>query len=136
MKPDAVAVAKASYARCLGTPDFLLTFYRNFFRACPAAEPMFAGIEIARQAKLLQHALGLLLAFPATSDHEPTVLTRLAVKHGPEGLNIDPDWYPVFVEALVKSAAEHDPEFTPATADAWREAVKPGMEYMQWYGRG
>jgi hemoglobin-like flavoprotein len=135
MKPDAVAVAKASYARCLGRPDFLLAFYRHFFRACPAVEPLFAGIDIVRQAKLLQHALGLLLAFPADSVQEPTVLTRLAIKHGPDGMNIDPDWYPPFVEALVESAAEHDPEFTPAIAEAWRQAVRPGITYMQWYGR-
>lgn len=136
MKPNPVAVAKASYARCLSTSDFLLTFYRNFFRVCPAAEPLFANINLDRQARLLQHALGLLLAFPATSTQEPTVLTRLAVKHGPEGLNIDPSMYPPFLEALVESATEHDPEFTPAIAEAWREAVKPGLAYMQGHGRG
>lgn len=135
MKPDAVTVAKASFTRCLATPDFLLAFYQNFFRTCPAAEPMFATIDLTRQARLLQHALGLLLAFPATSAVEPTVLTRLAIKHGPEGMNIDPGWYAPFLEALVESAASHDPDFTPAVAAAWREAVEPGMTYMQRHGR-
>lgn len=135
MDPELLALTRASYTRCLKAPDFLLAFYRNFFRVCPAAEPLFANTDLDRQARLLQHALGLLLTFPKQQPNEPTVLTRLAIKHGPEKLNIDPRWYPLFLQALVETAAQHDPEFTPAVAEAWRTALAPGLSYMQSYGR-
>jgi hemoglobin-like flavoprotein len=135
MNPESVAVAKASYSRCQDQPDFLLAFYRQFFRICPAAEPLFARTDLDRQARLLQHALGLLLAFPAQPLKEPTVLTRLAIRHGPDDLNIDPAWYPLFLEALVTTVSAHDPQFTARTAEAWREALRPGLTYMQQYNR-
>ncbi len=136
MTDDAVAVAKASYARCLRAPEFLLAFYGNFFRACPPAEPLFAKVDLPRQARLLQHAVGLLLAFPKGPPKEPTLLSRLAVKHGPGGLDINPEWYAPFCEALIETASQHDPGFTPATGDAWRQALAPGITYMKEYGRG
>ncbi|HEY7682173.1 MAG TPA: globin [Gemmatimonadales bacterium] len=131
MDPDPIATAKASYARCEANPDFLQGFYRHFFATCPAAETLFARTDFARQIKLLRHAIGLLLAFPSQPREEPTLLTRLAEKHGPRGLNIDPSWYPLFVESLLQSVREHDPGFTPAVGLAWREALRPGITYMQ-----
>jgi len=135
VESDHLTVTRASYARCLTVEGFLEAFYRHFFRACPEAEPLFARTDLPRQARLLQHAIGLLLLFPTRSLREPTVLTRLAVKHGPGELNIDPAWYPLFLESLVETAREHDPEFSPEVAAAWRETLKPGIAYMQRFGR-
>lgn len=135
MDQEPLALAKASYERCLKAPDFLLAFYRQFFRVCPGAEPLFAKTDLDRQARLLQHALGLLLAFPKEQPKEPTVLTRLAIKHGPGELNIEPGWYPLFLRALVETVTQFDPEFTPVVAEAWRTVLAPGISYMQSYGR-
>jgi hemoglobin-like flavoprotein len=135
MDPESLTLAKASYDRCLKAPDFLLAFYRHFFRICPGAEPLFAKTDLDRQARLLQHALGLLLVFPKEQPQEPTVLTRLAIKHGPGDLNIEPGWYPLFLRALVETVAQFDPEFTPVVGEAWRTVLAPGISYMQSYGR-
>ena len=75
----------------------------------------------------------LLLIFPTQPRKEPTILSRLAAKHGRTELKVDPTWFPIFLESLVHTAGQHDPEFTPTIADAWREALKPGMTYMQRY---
>jgi hemoglobin-like flavoprotein len=135
MDPELLTVVKDSYTRCLRGSDFLPAFYRHFFRACPAAEPLFARTDLDRQARLLQHALGLLLTFPKEPPGEPSLLTRLAAKHGPGEMNINPAWYPLFLQALVETAEQFDPEFTPALADAWRAVLTPGLAYMQSYGR-
>ena len=134
MTLDPVEITRASYTRCLEAGDFLHAFYRHFFNACPPAEPLFAHTDFTKQAKLLQHAIGLLLLFPTRSLREPTVLTRLGERHGPAGLAIDPSWYPLFLESLVRTAGEFDPEFTPEIGAAWREALKPGIAYMQRFG--
>jgi hemoglobin-like flavoprotein len=133
--PDApaelTAAAKASFDRCCEQADFFVSFYRNFFRNCPGIESMFAHTDFERQHKLLRHAIGLLLIFPNQPPGEPTILSRVAERHGPGDLNIDPDLYPGFVESLVQTVAEHDPEFDEAIEAAWRRAIAPGIAYMR-----
>jgi len=129
--PDPVSVARASYARCCEAPEFFPTFYANFFRACPAAEPMFARTDFPRQHKLLRHAIGLLFSFEHQPATEPNVLTRVAERHGRGDLGVSPTMYPAFIESLIETARQYDPEFTDTTASAWRTATAKGIAYMQ-----
>jgi hemoglobin-like flavoprotein len=132
MSSDAIALARSSYERCLGAaPEFFPAFYRNFFRHCPAVEPMFANTDFTRQHRLLRHAIGLLFGFAAHPESGPTLLQRVAERHGPGGLAVPPEHYGPFVDALVETARQFDPTFTPATDAAWRAAIAPGIEYMK-----
>ncbi len=129
--PAHVAVAKESFRRCCAAPDFFACFYRNFFLACPQAQPLFAKTAFQRQHQLLQHAIGLLLVFPLRSRTDPSLLDRVAERHSRRDLGIEPGLYPAFVDSLIQTAREHDPEFTDDTERAWRQAVAPGVAYMQ-----
>ncbi len=124
-------VAKASYERCRESDAFFRSFYRNFFAACPPAEPMFAKTDFDRQIRLLRHAIGLLLIFPIQSRAEPTILTRVAERHSRGDLDVAPELYGDFVDALIDTVAEYDPAFTSDVADAWRAAIAQGIAYMQ-----
>jgi hemoglobin-like flavoprotein len=128
--PAYVAVAKDSYRRCCAAPDFFACFYRNFFLACPEAKPLFARTDFERQHKLLQHAIGLLLVFPLQTTADQSLLNRVADRHSRRDLGIAPGMYPPFVDSLVQTAREHDPEFTESTERAWRQTVAPGVAYM------
>lgn len=130
VSPDAVAVAKASYQRCCAVADFFACFYRNFFHACPAAAPRFAATDFERQNKLLQHAIGLLLSFPGQAAGDPPLLRRVAKRHSRRDLDIPPEMYPPFVDALIQTVREHDPEFGADTEAAWRRSIAPGVQYM------
>jgi hemoglobin-like flavoprotein len=128
---DAVALAKASYQRCQQAPDFFATFYQRFFEACPVARPMFVNTDFARQHKLLQHAIGLLLAYDQQPKDGPNLLTRVAERHGRDDLKVDPAYFDDFLRSLIQTASELDPEFTPETDAAWREAAAAGIAYMK-----
>lgn len=125
------AIARDSFHRCLESPTFFTDFYQTLFRAIPASEPMFAQTDFDRQARLLEHAIKILMIFPTNQPTEPTVLTRLAAKHGRAGLDVPPAWFPVFLDCLVATAARCDPQFSPAVEAAWREALEPGIEYLR-----
>jgi hemoglobin-like flavoprotein len=127
----AVAIAKASYQRCQQAPHFFEGFYQHFFEVCPAARPMFVNTDFARQHKLLQHAIGLLLSYDPQSREGPNLLTRVAERHGRNDLKVDPSYYDDFLEGLILTAREVDPEFTAETAAAWREATAAGIAYMK-----
>src|SRR5437016_14516523 len=93
---EAAARAKASYARCSVATEFFEAFYRRFFTLCPAARPMFAKTDFDRQHRLLRHAFGLLLNFPAHPDGAPTHLAPVPARHSRQALAIDPALYPLF----------------------------------------
>jgi hemoglobin-like flavoprotein len=126
-----VTVAKASYTRCRAEPDFFAAFYRNFFAACPRAAPLFAQTDFARQHKLLRHAFALLLLYPGQRASEPDLLTRIAERHSRRDLDIDPALYGPFVDSLIVTVRQHDPEFAPAVERAWRRTVAVGVAFMQ-----
>lgn len=132
MSRDSAArdLADASYQRCCEAPGFFESFYRNFFTACPAAAPRFAQTDFERQNKLLRHALGLLLIFPKQPDGEPTLLTRVAERHGRRDLDVPPSLYPPFVDSLIATVRQYDPAFSPEVEEAWRRTVEKGVNYM------
>lgn len=131
VKRSEAAVAQASYARCAEAPGFFGAFYKKFLEACPEAVPMFADTDFERQHRLLQHAIGLLLAFPNQPRSEPTVLARLAERHSRRDLNVHPKHYRSFVDSLIATVREHDADFDPKIEAAWRSTVALGVEYMQ-----
>ena len=128
---ETMAAAKASYDRCCATPRFFEDFYNNFFARCPPARAMFAQTDFERQHKLLRHAFGLLLNFPKQPASEHTILARVAERHSRRDLGVDPSLYAPFIDALIDTVRHCDPDFTPAVEDAWRKAVRKGVEYMQ-----
>jgi hemoglobin-like flavoprotein len=135
MSSHATELTRASFTRCLERRGFFAAFYRNFFAALPEAEPLFARTDLARQHKLIEHAIKILLIFPQQAGGEPTLLTRLAEKHSKAGLGIAPSWYTPFLDSLVFTASQFDPEFTQEIGAAWRESLEPGMDYMRDWDR-
>jgi hemoglobin-like flavoprotein len=130
---DSVRIAKASFDRCSASPDFLSGFYQNFFQACPDAKPLFARTDFARQVKALRDAIGLLLIAPffSTAEDAPTLLARVAERHSRRHLNIEPRFYPPFVDSLLDTVKAVDPEYSPTVEVAWRAAIAKGVAYMQ-----
>ena len=124
-------MAKASFERCCEAPVFFQTFYKKFLEACPEARPMFANTDFERQHRLLQHAVSMLLIFPNQPRAEPTILTRLAERHGRRDLNVHPSHYRPFVDSLIATVREFDADFDRDVEAAWRNTIALGVEYMQ-----
>ena len=126
-----MAAAKASYDRCGAAAHFFEDFYHNFFVRCPQAKALFAHTDFERQHNLLRHAFGLLLIFPNQPEREPTILARVAERHSRRELGVDPSMYQPFIDALIDTVRDCDPQFTPAIESAWRRTVEKGVAYMQ-----
>lgn len=131
---ESIRAAKASFDRCSASPDFITTFYRHFFAACPDAKPLFAKTDFERQIRLVRDAIGLLLIAPflgTDPDAAPTLLSRVAERHSRRQLGIEPRFYPPFVDSLIVTVKEFDPEYSAAIENAWRAAIAKGVAYMQ-----
>lgn len=126
MSPNHASLAEASYHRCAESGEFYTTFYRHLLASDPRIPPMFARTEFERQHLLLKHALGLLIIFAKRAN--PALLQRIAERHTEVG--VTEDLYPFFVESLVRSVAEHDPQYTAELGDAWRHTLAPGIKFI------
>ena len=129
MQQPAHTIAQHSYSRCLRAPDFFARFYERLMASDPAIPPMFAKTEFPKQHKLLQHGIGLLLSYAKRPDQ--VLLDRIAARHSAGGIDVPPSMYHHFVESLLHAVREHDPRCTEDTQQAWREALEPGIEFMQ-----
>jgi len=126
MSDTLVHLAESSYHRCGENPAFFSTFYAHLLASDPRIPPMFAQTEFERQHRLLKHALGLLIIYAKRPN--PALLERIAERH--REVRVTEDLYPLFVESLVRAIAEHDPQYTPELAGAWRAALAPGIAFM------
>jgi hemoglobin-like flavoprotein len=122
-------LAQQSYSRCLRSPGFLPRFYEHLLASDPGIPPRFANTEFPRQNKLLQHGLGLLLSYGNKPD--PALLERIAARHSKRALDVPPSLYALFVDSLLAAIREYDSQYTPQIETAWREALAPGIEFMQ-----
>jgi hemoglobin-like flavoprotein len=124
-----IELAEQSYHRCSEAPGFFTAFYDLLLASDERIPPMFAKTRFEKQHKLLQHGLGILLIYAKRPN--PALLERIAVRHGKGDVNVPPELYPRFVDALVAAVQQFDPEFGPDVADAWRHATEPGIAFMQ-----
>jgi hemoglobin-like flavoprotein len=129
LQQPAHTIAQHSYSRCLRAPDFFGILYDRLLASDPAIPPMFAQTEFPRQHKLLQHGLGLLLSYCNKPD--AALLDRIAARHSSRGIDVPPAMYEHFVESLLHAVRESDPRFDDDVEVAWREAVRPGLDFMK-----
>jgi truncated hemoglobin YjbI len=124
-----------SYTRVFGegvalgeqaTP-FFETFYRHFLDD-PRIATVFSRTDMRRQVAMLRKSFFHLIAFYLS--HEPTAeLTRIARLH--HDIGIDATLYDCWLDALVTTVRELDPECEPVTELSWRLALTPGITYMR-----
>jgi hemoglobin-like flavoprotein len=124
-----IEIAEASYRRCADNAAFFSALYDHLLASDPRIPPMFAATRFERQHRLLRHSLGVLIIYAKRPN--PALLERIAVRHSRVDVGVPRELYPCFVESLVQAVAEHDPEFSPEVAAAWRQVVIPGITYMQ-----
>lgn len=128
--------ARASYRRALTTSDLHERIYHAFFRTCPAARALFARTDLKRQYELLHHAIVLMLAFHANPEaQEPTILTRVAARHGQLGMQIPAAWFDLFSTAIRDAVAACDPQWSDSVSAAWTSVLESGTRYMRSYAQ-
>jgi hemoglobin-like flavoprotein len=131
--PGQVDLTQASYDRCRQSEAFLTDFYAALLASDPAIPPLFARTDFDRQKRLLLHALGLLMSFARR--HNPSLLERIAERHGPADLDIPPAYYPLWVKAVLVAVRQHDPQFSDEIGEAWEATLAPGVRFMEHFGR-
>jgi hemoglobin-like flavoprotein len=120
-----------SLTRCLGIPAFLDRFYEVFVGASPEIAEKFKNTNFARQKVALGQSLYLMVMAAEGGEAAVAYLDRIAERHARNALDIRPELYDIWLDALIATARELDSEFDDETEAVWREMIRPGMEIMR-----
>ncbi|MEP3560809.1 MAG: globin domain-containing protein [Marinobacter sp.] len=118
-----------SYGRCCRTEQFFVDFYDFFMASSEAIRKRFADTDMAAQRHLLRHGvMQIILVARGMSDRK---LRDLGESHNRKNYDIQPEWYDLWEEALLKTVRMHDPEYSPELRQAWKEVLKPGIDLIR-----
>jgi len=118
-----------SYGRCCRKDEFFVDFYDFFMSSSDAIRARFANTDMPAQRHLLRNGvMQIILVARGMSDRK---LRDLGESHSRKRMDIQPEWYALWEEALLKTVRVHDPDYTPELRQAWREVLKPGIDLIR-----
>lgn len=118
-----------SYGRCCASPTFFDDFYQRFLASSPQVRKKFAHTDMAAQQRLLRH--GILNLVMVARGLPATRLRQLGESHSRARLDIGPELYASWVDCLLATLAQHDPDFDEALREEWRDVLEAGIAVMR-----
>ena len=109
---------------------FFDAFYDNFCAASPLVAEHFRHTDMKKQKKMLEKSFYSLFIFYATNNAND-YLRNIAERHCKAGENIPPDLYDIWLESLIKTVADFDPQFDVDIELSWRVVMAAGITYMK-----
>ena len=112
-----------------GVP-FIDGFYDRFLACSPEIANKFANTDFDKQKRMLLLSMIHVASYFASGE-SGQVLEDLARKHSQKELDIEPHLYDYWLESLLSTVENYDPEFNEDVRESWRTVLTPGMEYMK-----
>ena len=126
---SAANLVMQSYGRCCASPDFFDSFYRHFLASSPEVREKFVNTEMNGQKLLLrQGILNLVMHARGLPD---TKLRALGCSHSRAAMDIRPELYVLWQQALLRTIGEHDQQCCSKTRSAWNEVLEKGIAVIK-----
>lgn len=106
------------------------SFYQRFLAADYRIQSLFANTNFTRQKELFLHGVFSLLEYAQGKAVGELAIRRLGMLHSRKRLNISPDMYAIWVDCLIQSLWEKDPQFSASLEQEWRSALQKGIDRM------
>ncbi len=132
-----------SYARVIGKGIglgekgrlFFSRFYEKFLLESPVARSKFDGVDMAAQIRVLEKSMFHMIGFYVAKT-DTRYLRSIAHRHSQRQLDIKPEYYDVWLDALIDTVKELDADFHDELELAWRLAMTPGIQFMKFHYPG
>ncbi len=111
---------------------FFRRFYEHFLENSPAAAEHFKRTDMQKQIGMLQKSFYQLVTFYMLQEPLPGLIA-IAKTHSHGGHNIASELYDVWLNALVITVEDMDPEYNPDVGLSWRLALAAGITFMKHY---
>ena len=120
-----------SLERCTGRPGFLDRFYELFMTSSEEIAAKFKHTDFMKQKKALRVSLYKMMLVREGNAGADVDLERLAQLHSRRQLDVRPELYELWLDRLIQAVREFDPVFSGETEKAWRNVMRPGIEFMR-----
>lgn len=120
-----------SLQRCTAAPQFLDAFYRRFLASSPEVAEKFKHTDFARQKLALKGSLWIMMMADQQQEIWRSHIEQIARRHSRSELDIRPELYDLWLDCLMQTVAEFDPQFGPEVEAAWREILGRGIALMK-----
>ncbi|WP_226665121.1 globin [Microbulbifer aggregans] len=118
-----------SYGRCCNNEHFFIDFYDRFMSSSAEIRELFIDTDMPAQRHLLRN--GIMQLVLHSRGLPDTKLKALGNSHSRTGYNIRPEWYGLWLDALLDTLRKHDTHFDESIAQAWRRAIEPGIQLIR-----
>ena len=131
---------EGSYARVIGSgvgitakgQDFFERFYDIFLSSNDEIQNKFSKTDMQKQVGVLQKGVFQLISFYLTkSDGE--YIHSIALTHRRSEYDIQPIYYDLWLDALISTVKERDPDYEDRVGLAWRIVMTPGILYLKYH---
>lgn len=131
MDDRTLGIVDSSLQRCTREPRFFDRFYERFLDASPKVRERFAQTDFVRQKRALRGSLWMMLLAAEDETNGPErYLRSLADLHSSRQLDIGAELYDLWLDCLLDTVAECDPEHNPEVRAAWEQVMMVGIHYM------
>ena len=131
MEERALEIVDSSLQRCAREPRFFDRFYEKFLASSPTVRERFAKTNFVRQKRALRGSLWMMLLAAEDEAKGPDRYLRpLADLHSSRQLDIGAELYDLWLDCLLETVGECDPEHNPEVRAAWEQVMMVGIHYM------
>lgn len=132
MDKPAISAFNDSLARCLRNDQFFQRFYEVFLDSSPEVRAKFQNTDFRKQRRMLQTSFYMLVEYIALDWPEcRAYLERIAATHSKQGRNIPPHLYDFWLESLLRTVQENDPQYSSEVEAAWRFMMGAGIAFLK-----
>lgn len=125
-----VELVNDSLERCPNPLEFFDSFYLRFRDSSDEIAAKFVNTNVRAQSRALRDSFYLLLRAVGDDPEASQQLELRALRHDRKHLDISPWMYEVWLECLIETIREFDPELDGATESAWRRIMQQGIDFM------
>jgi hemoglobin-like flavoprotein len=131
---DYESIFDHSFERCRNRQQdgqsFFSQFYSRYLAVDPRVAEAFRNTDMEAQQRMLERSFYRLLTFYATNSADDYI-EQIAISHNRHHHNITPDLYDLWLETLLQTVADYDPEYDDDIELAWRLVLSTGITYMK-----
>ena len=109
--------------------EFFERFYQNFTNSDPLIRDAFKNTDMEKQKSMLRQAIVHMVMF-FSNKKASDYFIKTSITHK-DKYCIPTHLYDNFVDTLISTLQNYQPNFNNETAVAWRITLAPGIEFMK-----
>lgn len=131
MIPEDIAIFNESFLRCQTKEGFIDRFYDLFIASSPQVRAKFKTTDFNKQKMALRASFYMMMLTVQGNTRAHRYLEEIAELHSSRGLDIKPELYDLWLECLLKTVKEFDPQYDEQIGRVWRSLMNQGIRFMQ-----